>query len=433
MEDEALYRAILAAPHDDTPRLVYADWLDEHADRLPEIAARTRRTRAEFIRVQCALARFHPAGWKAPGSVRTDPELFWRQKRLLFTQGRKWRRELPSWLASSPFDRGFVRPYRAFRPTEFLVAGESRFGERRFFGVLMPDHPARRYMVGGDYLALAPLWDVHLYASTWEDDPHADRGQYGEVLADIGRSPALERIGWLKVSLFRTSAADFLRTGNFVNVETLVLNCGPFPEVLEAVAENESFRSLRYVRFGTDSWAWGAGMDRFRLASLIVRLDDANRKHLPYGEMRAELRRVLGRAAAESVAPPFTLPVPRIPLPSSAGGGTTRQQDVRAAATGCLAFLGLLAYVLLFTSRREGPPSPDIRLPEIKPIELPDLPKFDWPKKPDGTTDIHRMIKNLEAGRPLGAELPPEEPWWMKPTPKAVPVAPPPRAAGKDE
>jgi uncharacterized protein (TIGR02996 family) len=42
---EALYRAIVANPADDTPRLVYADWLQEN-DRTDE---------AEFIRVQCAL------------------------------------------------------------------------------------------------------------------------------------------------------------------------------------------------------------------------------------------------------------------------------------------------------------------------------------------------------------------------------------------
>src|SRR5215218_395524 len=46
-EAAALYRAILAHPDEDTPRLVYADWLDEHGQ--PD--------RAEFIRVQCRLAR----------------------------------------------------------------------------------------------------------------------------------------------------------------------------------------------------------------------------------------------------------------------------------------------------------------------------------------------------------------------------------------
>src|SRR6476659_1135869 len=48
MSDEsALLAAIRAAPEDDAPRLVYADWLDEHGQ--PE--------RAEFIRVQIELAR----------------------------------------------------------------------------------------------------------------------------------------------------------------------------------------------------------------------------------------------------------------------------------------------------------------------------------------------------------------------------------------
>jgi uncharacterized protein (TIGR02996 family) len=44
----ALLAAIRAAPDDDAPRLVYADWLDEHGH--PE--------RAEFIRLQVQLARY---------------------------------------------------------------------------------------------------------------------------------------------------------------------------------------------------------------------------------------------------------------------------------------------------------------------------------------------------------------------------------------
>jgi uncharacterized protein (TIGR02996 family) len=50
----ALLARILASPEDDAPRLVYADWLDEHGEPA----------RAEFIRVQCELARtrVHPDG-----------------------------------------------------------------------------------------------------------------------------------------------------------------------------------------------------------------------------------------------------------------------------------------------------------------------------------------------------------------------------------
>ncbi len=50
-ESDALYRAILAQPEEDTPRLVYADWLQEN-DRPEE---------AEFIRIGCRLQAESPA------------------------------------------------------------------------------------------------------------------------------------------------------------------------------------------------------------------------------------------------------------------------------------------------------------------------------------------------------------------------------------
>src|SRR5215216_1158299 len=37
-------------PEDDAPRLIYADWLEEHGDE-------TDRARADLIRVQCRLAQ----------------------------------------------------------------------------------------------------------------------------------------------------------------------------------------------------------------------------------------------------------------------------------------------------------------------------------------------------------------------------------------
>lgn len=43
----ALLAAVLREPDEDTPRLVFADWLDEHDEPA----------RAEFIRVQCEIAR----------------------------------------------------------------------------------------------------------------------------------------------------------------------------------------------------------------------------------------------------------------------------------------------------------------------------------------------------------------------------------------
>jgi len=45
-DEQAFLQTIIADPSDDAPRLVFADWLEEHGD-----------PRGEFIRVQCELAR----------------------------------------------------------------------------------------------------------------------------------------------------------------------------------------------------------------------------------------------------------------------------------------------------------------------------------------------------------------------------------------
>jgi uncharacterized protein (TIGR02996 family) len=46
-QEEAFIQAIREAPEDDAPRLIFADWLEEHG----------QADRAEFIRLQCQLAR----------------------------------------------------------------------------------------------------------------------------------------------------------------------------------------------------------------------------------------------------------------------------------------------------------------------------------------------------------------------------------------
>jgi uncharacterized protein (TIGR02996 family) len=54
-EADALLAAIFERPDDDTPRLAYADWLDENG----------QETYARFIRVQCTAARFRPGDPKS--------------------------------------------------------------------------------------------------------------------------------------------------------------------------------------------------------------------------------------------------------------------------------------------------------------------------------------------------------------------------------
>ena len=111
MSDEAaLLAAIAAQPDEDTPRLVYADWLDEFADALPDPAA--ARVRAEFIRVQCQIRRLDDpflADAGEPAVAGTSDDLWRRQEELLENHGR----ELLGPLAGLSYfdailDRGFL-------------------------------------------------------------------------------------------------------------------------------------------------------------------------------------------------------------------------------------------------------------------------------------------------------------------------------------
>jgi uncharacterized protein (TIGR02996 family) len=82
-------------PHDDTPRLILADWLEEHDDE-----------RGEFLRVQCELARQTTKG-------RRQADLKARERELLSQFERVWLAPLreggPKGTADATFRRGLIQ------------------------------------------------------------------------------------------------------------------------------------------------------------------------------------------------------------------------------------------------------------------------------------------------------------------------------------
>src|SRR4051812_10854275 len=105
-EHEAFLRAIFDAPDDDTPRLVYADFLQENGG--PE--------RAELIRVQCRLAALRQRGEEADGA-----ELRARERELLTNLHPELEliRWAPEERARVGCDRGFL-----FEPAAVVCPGE---------------------------------------------------------------------------------------------------------------------------------------------------------------------------------------------------------------------------------------------------------------------------------------------------------------------
>lgn len=113
---DAFLQAIREAPQDDTPRLVYADWLDENGDA----------DRAEFIRVQCALARLEPADARYV-------DLHLRQMEMLARHERDWLGDWADRLVRWDFHRGLLDAV-TIRPEAFLREGLDLFAH----------HPVRR-------------------------------------------------------------------------------------------------------------------------------------------------------------------------------------------------------------------------------------------------------------------------------------------------
>jgi uncharacterized protein (TIGR02996 family) len=103
---EALLRAVAANPDDDTPRLIYADCLDE-------IGGEANVARARFIRLQIDIHRT-PA---ASGGTEAFEQKVTEAGALAAQFGKLWLEELPLWAKATParwgldgnlFSRGFV-------------------------------------------------------------------------------------------------------------------------------------------------------------------------------------------------------------------------------------------------------------------------------------------------------------------------------------
>jgi uncharacterized protein (TIGR02996 family) len=91
---------IIAHPDDDAPRLILADWLEDHGDSV----------RAEFIRVQIERARLPE--WDA-----RQVRLRLREEELLAEYGDQWKSELPriEGIRWDEFRRGFVATAQFYR------------------------------------------------------------------------------------------------------------------------------------------------------------------------------------------------------------------------------------------------------------------------------------------------------------------------------
>jgi carbon storage regulator CsrA len=176
-EEAGLLEAIRAAPADEVPRLIYADWLEEQGD-----------PRGEFIRVQCALAQL-PMG-DPRGSALAE-----RERALGDEHGPTWRSELPPVLRDQPFVRGFVEAAGLGVPEFHCLAP-----------VVFASAPVR-----------------HLQVQPWEFWPP---GAVARGMAALLASPYLGRLAVLEVGSHNLGDEEALRLAaspHLANLSALVL------------------------------------------------------------------------------------------------------------------------------------------------------------------------------------------------------------------
>jgi uncharacterized protein (TIGR02996 family) len=190
--EQGLLDAIWESPHDDTLRLIYADWLEETGEE-------SNQARAELIRIQCELATM-------PGDDPRFDAFEVRQAELLNTWKMKWLACLPEACHKEDFDRGF--------PIGFL-------------GTFSPNELAN---FTAERLRATPLWRYHYNVpgndvDTWLAWPFLDR------LDLFSLRPPLPN-GWVE----RLAACDNLRNVSELSFLSCPISAGELQRVLDAWA-----------------------------------------------------------------------------------------------------------------------------------------------------------------------------------------------------
>jgi uncharacterized protein (TIGR02996 family) len=229
VEDELL-AAVVRAPDDDGPRLIYADWLEERGDPA----------RAELIRVQCALAAGPPDDQR--------PRLERRERELLRHHGRQWAEPLGDEVQEWVFERGFIERVGMWleRPTREILQVLERAPTLRH----LRDHSQMCDLSGlvGALPRLSHLTGLELWWLYAVDD---------ELVRELLQPPHLAGLKTLILHHDRNGdlvddevLVEGLHAPHRTNLEALAVNVdcswrGPSNDVIAAIASSAHLRRLR--------------------------------------------------------------------------------------------------------------------------------------------------------------------------------------------
>lgn len=240
---DALLRAIVRHPDDDTPRLVYADWLQENG----------RTEEGEFLRVQCRLAAAEPGDPEYAELIEREEELrHWLGTHVpgprptfpggLAVEGGNWwwkytERGFPRFLEFDGYEKPGTRAMRALAS-----------GLERAFEVL----PTRWLVVRGVTAAqLAALLKQSVLAKLSQltvilPSPGSEWGEAAQLLAKCRH---LRNLRGLSVRFaFGDAGCDALAAGPWGNLEWFSPLCHDItPAGVRALGGASWFRELRWL------------------------------------------------------------------------------------------------------------------------------------------------------------------------------------------
>jgi uncharacterized protein (TIGR02996 family) len=233
-DEDKFVHAILDNPDDDTTRLVFADWLEEHG----------RASHAELIRTQCELARLPKRSRQAEVTARRT-ELAEREKALL---------RQPEFHLKQRYERGFIT----------------------------------RQTVGDGEL-MAPQWDADRRNTLLREgkllglEIHPGQGGFQMdcypvvyEMADLAKHPALGRV--TRISVFEGDIADYnlgvlARSPLLTQLRELWLgDCNIHLGAIESLVTSPSIKNLRalYIDVFTIAGARGRDKQGWRLWQLVA-------------------------------------------------------------------------------------------------------------------------------------------------------------------
>ena len=237
--EAALLKAILAAPADDLPRLVYADWLDENGQ--PE--------RAEFVRTEIEMATMMPDRDTAP-SARDQP----RYRPLERRAGELWNAHYQTWFPGLDKYADEYQTHRGFPYHAAVAARRFVTHSAALFRIAPTIFDVIIDKIGGNAAALAKC----------EAFAHVERLSFFETPFRTAEAEAFfpcEHLHKLKVldvaytdhQIGPDGAESLALCPSLVSLEDLNLNSNAIHDTGAAeILGQRKFRTLREIDFGNN-------------------------------------------------------------------------------------------------------------------------------------------------------------------------------------